>query len=243
MTRWERLFWFFGVFSMVVGMCFFVHPKQTPETNLVFMPAQATEPAVYPMNHQNCVTFPVTFPGSGLTVQDMAVYEGPFSEDGSADNVTDVAAVILCNSSDQGIAYGEVTLQLDESQYSFVFTYLPPGGRILVPEASRKPYRESCITDCRCVKLVRENFSLAQDKIRVTSKGMAGVVLENKTDQTLQHVYLRYKLHLNQEDIYIGGVTYRLEVGTLQPGQTVEVTPEHFVWGYSAIVEICTGEE
>lgn len=243
MSRWERLFWLFGVVALLVGMYFIVHQKQMPETNLVFKPAQATEPTVYPLNNPGGVTFPVTFPGSGLTVQDMAVYEGPFSEDGSADNVTDVAAVILCNSSDQGIAYGEVTLQLEGVQYCFVFTYLPPGGRILVPEASRKPYQEGCITDCRCVKLVREDFSLAQDTIRVTPKGMAGIMLENITQETLQHVYLRYKLHLNQEDIYIGGVTYRLEVGTLLPGQTVEVLPERFVWGYSTIVEICTVEE
>ena len=229
MTRWERLFWLFGVAVLLTGMYMFVRQKQMPEANLVFRPAQTTEPTVYPLNNQGCVTFPVTFPGSGLTVQDMAVYEGPFSEDGSADNVTDVAAVILYNSSEQGIAYGEVTLQIEEHQYCFVFTYLPPGGRILVPESSRMPYQEGCITDCRCVKLVRGDFSLAQDKIRVTQKGMAGILLENKTQETLQHVYLRYKLHLNQEDIYIGGVSYRLEVGTLHPGQTAEVIPEHFV--------------
>lgn len=243
MTRGERLFWFFGVVALLIGSWLLIRQGEMPDANLVFKHAQATEPSVYPLVNQECVTLPMTFPGTGLTVQGMAVYEGPFSEDGSADNVTDVAALILCNSSEQGVTYGEVTLQLEGNQYCFVFTYLPPGGRILVPEASRKPYREGSVTDCRCVKLVRGDFTLAQDKIRVTRKGMAGILLENMTQDTFHHVYLRYKLHLNQEDIYIGGVTYRLEVGMLQPGQTIEVTPEHFVWGYSAIVEICTVEE
>jgi len=69
------------------------------------------------------------------------------------------------------------------------------------------------------------------------------VVLENTAKTELRNVCLYYKLYVNAQDMYVGGVTYRYPVGTLQPGQRLEVIPEHFVWGYSAIVDVTTGEE
>lgn len=211
------------------------------ETKLVFTPAQ-TSPSVYPLGQHN-VELPVTFPGTKLTAQALAMYEGAFAEDGSGDNVTNVAALILHNAGETGIAYAEVELTIEGSRYSFTVTCLPPGGKVLVPEVSRQPFQQGDITQCRCVELVEGIFDLAQDRLRITQNGMAGVILENTAREELRNVCLYYKLYVNAQNMYVGGVTYRYPVGTLQPGQRLEVIPEHFVWGYSAIVGVGTGEE
>lgn len=233
-----------SVVTLAVLGIFFLWDGVGEETKLVFQPPQteSTGLPVYPLAQEK-ITLPVTFPGTKLTAQALALYEGPFAEDGSGDNVTNVAALILHNAGDTGIAYAEVELTLEGQRYCFVLTCLPPGGKVLVPEVNRKVFQEGAVTDCRCVKLVKGDFGLAPDRIRVTQKGMAGVVLENTAGQTLQNVCLHYKLYVNAQDIYVGGITYRFPVGTLSAGQRLEVIPEHFVWGYSAIVGISTGEE
>ena len=215
--------------------------KAGEDTKLVFTPAQ-TSPSVYPLGQQK-VALPFTFPGTKLTAQALAMYEGPFAEDGSEDAVTNVAALILHNAGETGIAYAEVELMLEDRQYRFTVTSLPPGGKVLVPETSRQPFQQSEITQCHCVELVEGKLNLVQDSLRITQNGMAGVVLENTSETELRNVCLYYKLYVNAQDMYVGGVTYRYPVGTLLPGQRLEVIPEHFVWGYSAIVDVTTGEE
>ena len=154
-----------------------------------------------------------------------------------------VAALVLRNTGKESVSYGQVTVETEEGSLQFEFTALPPGAKLLVPEKNRSPYRGGAVCSARCEKLVMTQMSMEEDKIRVAANGMAGIVLENITDRTLERVYLRYKPYLSQEEVYIGGVTYRMEVGSLLPGQPVEIIPERFVWGYSAIVEICIGEE
>jgi len=229
-----------GLMLLVIHGVWMGWKKAGEETKLVFAPAQ-TSPSVYPLEQQ--LALPVTFPGTKLTAQSLALYEGPFVEDGSEDVVTNVAALILQNASETGIVYAEVELILEGQRYCFTVTCLPPGGKVLVPEVSRKPFQQGKITDCRCVELVEGRLGLARDRLRITRNGMAGVVMENTTQQELQNVCLYYKLYVNAQDMYVGGITYRYPVGTLQAGQRLEVIPEHFVWGYSAIVGVGIGEE
>ena len=219
-----------------VGMvrCFWPQKQAGP----VFLPAQTVSTAP-----EQEGALPVKVPGTQLRIQAMVQYEGPYWEDGTGAYVSNVAALMLYNASDSGIAYAQVTLQLEGKTYEFEFTYLPAGGRLLVPEKNGQPYTRGNVTDCRCGKLVTGQFGLDQLGIRLAQNGLAGVVLENTTSQDLENVCLYYKLHMDEENAYVGGTTYRQAVGKIPAGGTLEIVPEHFVWGYSAVVDIRVGEE
>ena len=49
-----------------------------------------------------------------------------------------------------------------------------------------------------------------------------------------------YKLYLEAQDVYLGGTTYEFTVDNLLSGETREIIPPKFVWGYSKVVDIQT---
>lgn len=210
----------------------------------VFYPAQ-TQEASYSAEalNQTAPVFPFTIEGTPLLVQGLAAYEGPSLEDGGNASLSNVAALILCNTGEKGIFYGKVSLRVGGRELCFEFTYLPPGARILIPEKDGKAYCAGTVSDCKCTRLVEGHFDMAQGRLAVRQEGLSGIRLQNLSGQDLHNVTLYYKLHLSGEDIYVGGITYRLAVSTIRAGQTLQLTPERFVWGYSAIVEIAVGEE
>jgi len=222
-----------------VGMVNWFLPEK--QAGPVFSPAETVTRMTESPQPEGAL--PVKVPGTQLRIQALVRYEGPYWEDGTGEHVSNVAALLLENTGEEGISYAQVSLLLDGNKYEFEFTYLPAGARVLVPEKNRQPYVLGQVTDCRCGRLVTASFGSDTEKVRVRQNGMAGIVLENLTDRDLKTVCLYYKLYLSGEDVYIGGTTYRMEAGQLPSGGNLEVTPEHFVWGYSAVVDIRTGEE
>ena len=64
---------------------------------------------------------------------------------------------------------------------------------------------------------------------------MGDVALTHLTQRVLKVVRIYHKNFLG---IYVGGITYRTEVGNLNPGETMEISLDHYVAGYSKIVRI-----
>ena len=213
----------------------------------LFMPDEEIEPVFLPAQTESVAStqsgaLPERVPGTSLQIQALMQYEGPYWEDGTGEHVSNVAALMLYNPSGNGISYGQVFLTLEGQAYVFEFTYLPAGGRLLVPEKNRMPYVRGKVTDCRSGQMVTGNFGAEKNGICLTPKGMSGIVVENQTDRTLDNVQLYYKLYLNDEGVYVGGTTYQMAVGSIPAGSKQEITPNHFVWDYSAVVDIQTGE-
>ena len=228
--------WILALILSAVGVARIVRPEK--ESGPVFLPAQ-TEPAAT----ESWGALPESVPGTPLQIQALIQYEGPFWEDGTGEYVSNVAALMLCNPTDAGVRSGQVFLTLQGQEYVFEFSYLPAGGRLMVPEKNRLPYVRGLVTDCRCGKLVTQAFGVEASGVRLTPQGLSGILLENPGDRDLENVRLYYKLYLSEEDVYVGGSTYQVTVGDLPAGGRQEITPENFLWNYSAVVDIQTGEE
>lgn len=71
--------------------------------------------------------------GEGLEILSAGHYTGSFYEDGSNDAVEGVSGLIVKNSGESLIEYGEI----DGGENHFVFTGLPAGATMLVLEANR----------------------------------------------------------------------------------------------------------
>ena len=227
------MLWLLALVASVFGMARIMTPKTEPGP--VFKPAQ-TEPAA-------SGALPELVSGSELRVQALVQYEGAYWEDGTGEYVSNVAALMLYNPSDADVSYGQVFLMLQDQEYVFEFTYLPAGGRLLVPEKNRLPYVRGDVTDCRCEDLVTGNFGTEDSGVTFTQNGLAGIVLENTTGGELKKVTLFYKLYLQEQDAFLGGRTYEVTVEDLSAGEIREIVPPKFVWGYSKLVDIQTEEK
>ena len=229
----ERIMlWLLALIASIFGVVRIMTPKTEPGP--VFKPAQTEVSA--------SGALPTCVPGTDLQIQALVQYEGAYWEDGTGDYVSNVAALMLYNPSDAGITNGKVSLTLQEQEYLFAFTYLPAGGRILVPEKNRLPYVRGRVTECRCDELVTGDFGTEDSGIAFTQNGLSGILLENTTGGELKQVTLSYKLYLQEQDALIGGRTYVFTVESLSAGEIREIVPPKFVWGYSAVVDIQTAE-
>ncbi len=237
MAGLERIIlWILALTLSALGMARFFMPDEEAEP--VFLPAQTES-----VSATQSGVLPERVPGTSLQIQALMQYEGPYWEDGTGEYVSNVAALMLYNPLGIGFSYGQVYLTLQGQEYIFEFTYLPAGGRLLIPEKNRLPYVRGKVTDCRPGQLVSGDFGIENTGISLTQEGMSGILVENQTDRSLENVQLYYKLYLSDEDVYVGGTTYQVSVGNLPAGSKQEITPNHFVWGYSAVVDIQTGEQ
>jgi hypothetical protein len=230
----ERIvLWLLALVASVFGMARIMTPKTEPGPE--FKPAQ-TEPAA-------SGALPELVSGSELRVQALVQYEGAYWEDGTGEYVSNVAALMLYNPSDADVSCGQVFLMLQDQEYVFEFTYLPAGGRLLVPEKNRLPYVRERVTHCRTGEMVFDNFGAEDKGLRLTPNGLSGILLENTTQETMDQVTVLYKLYLAEQDVYLGGTTYAYTVENLSPGEIREIIPPKFVWGYSKLVDIQTEEK
>ena len=228
------LLWIFALSVSVMGTAQLLLGDQEPVA--AFLPAQTGT-----VSSTIGGALPERVPGTALRIQALIQYEGPYWEDGTGEYVSNVAALVLHNTSGIGITSGQVSLELAGQEYMFEFTYLPAGGRLLIPEKNRLPYVREGITACRCIQLEEGNFGVENKGILLTPNGMSRIILENQTDQNMENVLLRYKLYLSDEDMFIGGTTYHTTAESLLAGEKKEITPPHFVWNYSAVIDIQTG--
>lgn len=232
----RMILWILALMLSALGMARFFMPDE--EVGPMFLPAQTESVAP-----QQISALPERVPGTSLQIQALMQYEGPYWEDGTGEYVSNVAALMLYNPSGNGVSFGQIYLTLKGQEYVFEFTYLPAGGRLLVPEKNRLPYVRGEVTDCRCGQLVTGDFGVENTGVNLTRNGMSGIVVENLTDRNFADVQLFYKFYLSDEDVYVGGPTYQMSVGSLPAGGKQEITPDHFVWDYSAVVDIQTAEQ
>lgn len=182
------------------------------------------------------IEFPCSVKGTPLTAVQLACYEGPFWEDGSTDEVADIAALVIENSGDSFVTEGAVVLDWGEDRMVFELFCLPPGGKVLVLEKERKTYRS--LEDFQCSGWVSEAAAVDTEAVTVTPAGAGSLVFTNQTGTVLSSVTAIYK-HMDPESgMYIGGIAYRETVRELQPAQSRIVTPWCYSTGYSQVVRV-----
>lgn len=188
---------------------------------------------------QSIWTLPCQIPGTCLTAQTLAVYDGPFQEDGSGDEVIGVTALVLHNDSGAFLDWGEVALETGDVTLRFTFTALPPDATILVPERDRQKDRPSVFTCCRGE--TQEARTQFVEDIRIEEVDAITLAVTNLGEEPWEGLRVYYKSYNSQAQMYVGGNTYTVSIPLLEPGQTVEITPYHYVKNYTKVVS-ATGE-
>lgn len=172
------------------------------------------------------VKLPVIVPGTSLVAEQIVSYDGNYVEDGSEEYVTGIAALYLHNSGKTMVSSCRVIVQLESGFYRFEATCIPPGATVLVQEQGRRPYNNLAILsvggnaargakDHNIEGLCIENF-------------MGGLRLRNNVEIDYENIAIAHKNYAQDQNLFIGGVTYITYVGGLKMAEQVDIWPVHF---------------
>ena len=190
-----------------------------------------------PPEEKNMVQFPFRVPGTALTVEYLAAYDGAFVEDGTDREMTDIMAAMVYNSSDREIEEATVTLEDGQQTLEFYTRCIPAGARVLVLERSAALYRSATYATCTAMTAENAQMALTPQQLQIRETGMGTLTLTNLTGETMKQITVYYKTCAPDGSFYLGGITYTVQVEDLRPSQTVTLTPYHYAAGYSSIIK------
>ncbi len=172
-----------------------------------------------------------------LTCDMYSLYSGQFVEDGKDDLVTNVAAILVTNRSDQFLDLATITFLIDGKEAVFNVSGLPAGRSAWVLEANRMTATpESVFTYVDMVTGFRGDVVSSTDQISITCSGNM-LTAKNNTSEQFVNVYVYYRV-LHTDGNYLGGITYVVDFGTIPPGSSVEKLAGHFSPDNARIVRI-----
>ena len=200
------------------------------------MPTKDPEPTYVQAGNQEGLPCDVRY--TPLVVRQLASYDGPYLEDGTEEELTGVAALVVENTGTIGIEYVQLVVNQGKRELVFNATYIPPRGTVLILEKNRQPYTRDTVTGCRCRTLIPGTFDWEKERILIQPGEGFSLTVTNLTEEAMPYVRVFYKQHEAAADLYVGGITYSAVVPDLQPGETREVTPYRYAHGYSAVVAV-----
>lgn len=181
------------------------------------------------------VVMPYHISCTSITVNRLASYDGAFYEDGTGREVVDTAALEICNLGDKVIPYAHITVTAGDTRYTFEATMIPPDAPVLVPETDAQPYFTGRAEDIFGWNTVRPYED--RPNISVWEDEMSSLCVTNQSEDVIQGLTLYYRTYYSEGNIYSGGKAFSVVVPDIEPGKTVRLYPEHYVSGYSRIVE------
>lgn len=183
------------------------------------------------------VSFPMAISGTNLIAQKLSPYEGPFLEDGTDREVVDVAALHVYNSGTAEVHKARIALFWSDGFYIFEADHIPAGETVVILERSGSLYRQGDYIQCNGWQELGQEDAVSKD-VSVTDMALGTVVVNNLTDETLRNVCVYYKTWLAPPNVYVGGITYMVQIPVLLPRQSKSLYPYHYAVGYSKVVAV-----
>ena len=188
------------------------------------------------------ISLPYNIEKKNMEILSIGQYSGKFLEDGSDTDKENILAIVVKNTSDQVIDYGEITMKISgkSGTLKFKVTNLKPGASALVMESSGEIEFN---TQDRYIYVgsnsnTIKSTSLKEDEVAITTKGNK-ITVENLTDKNINKVYVYYKT-VSPGNCYLGGVTYRLKLQNVRSGKSVSAESRHFSNLSSEIIKVET---
>ena len=159
--------------------------------------------------------------GNGLDFTPVFAYSGAYVEDGSNEELSNVAAIRVKNSSDRLIRYLELAAETDGGELHFTCTTLLPGRTALLQETSRAPFTGGETKTVRSVGETdfEEALTLYPDTFQLAVKGNVLTLKNVSAAPVAGEVFVYYKRA--DTEGYVGGITYRVRFADLAPGASV----------------------
>ena len=180
--------------------------------------------------------YPRSVMGTDLLAVTAMEYNGPFWEDGSNEEVSGVAALVVENQGGLLVSGGAVIVELEKDWLVFEISFLPPGGRVLVLEKDRKSYCP--ISAVTCYGWTREEYPENPGLVSVQTMGLKGLTLTNHSGCTVPSVQVHYKNYDPETEMFLGGISYCITEDALMPREVRMLNPGNFTTRESRVVQI-----
>lgn len=186
------------------------------------------------------VSFPYEVEGTSLTIENISSYDGIFLEDGSDQEVSGIAAMVLKNTGDINVEYTSITLKRDGKEMQFEASDIPAGATVVVQEKNKEVYESGTFTDCSGIAAELDNFEMSEDQVKVEETEEGTLQVTNLTDSEIPCIRIFYKFYMEDQQSYVGGITYTAKLINVAGGSSQTVTPSHYVAGSSQVLMVRT---
>lgn len=185
------------------------------------------EPSIPGFKEIETSNYPMNVFNNDITIRMIGRYSGPFVEDGSNQNVDDVFGIVLHNNSNQMIEACFLTFENQNgTTLQFNAGSIPANSDIFVLESNRNQLLENdTIHFQQCLCSYVDHWHEFNDLVEVKCINQA-FELKNLSDQNLNKIYVCYKNKVN--DIYFGGITYRVTFNNIEAKQSYTKDGLHF---------------
>ncbi len=188
---------------------------------------------------QTFVELPYAIEDTSLEVISIGSYTGPYVESGTTEEVEDVLAIVVKNTSDKVISYSSVTVEYAEgTACSFSPTNIPANQSALVfTNIETVPYEDvTSFVRTDSMEVLSEKLPMLEDKVGVDFKD-GQFIVTNMTNEKLGDVYIRYKT-ISDGNAYLGGITYSVVINNVEPYETYKVDAENYNEETSMIIAV-----
>ena len=176
------------------------------------------------------INLPYSIPNKNMEIISIGQYSGKFIEDGSDVNKDNVLAIIVKNTSEEVIDYGEINMKIigKTDTIKFKITNLKPGVCALAMESSGKIEfnpEDKYIYMSSKNNMIKD-LSTMGSQIAITTENKK-ITVENLSDENLNTVYVYYKT-ISPGGCYLGGITYRAKFENVEGGKSISSNTIHF---------------
>ena len=186
------------------------------------------------------INLPYSLPYKNMEIISIGKYSGKFIEDGSDSNKDNVLAIIVKNTSEEVIDYGEINMKISgkSGTIKFELTNLKPGSCALIMESSGNVEFNP---EDKYIYLSSKNNMLSElstmdSQIDIITEDKK-ITVENLSEESLNTVYVYYKT-ISPGNCYLGGITYRAKFENIESGKSVSVDTLHFYNSNSEILKV-----
>ena len=173
----------------------------------------------------------------GIEIRTLAAgYDGAFLEDGTDDEVKYVLALLFVTTSDKDDQYAHYAFAVDGKPISFKVSDLPAGQQCVVLEASRHQRNTNEVLELISRVVAPVDMLPGSDKVLPVINDDNTITLMNTTQEELPVVRVFYKYFYEDENSFVGGITYTATATKVPAGGSVTIAPSHFEANASVIM-------
>ena len=172
-----------------------------------------------------------------ISIRRLNAYSGPFLEDGTNADVSNILALQFRNDGAQAVQYAEYVFNVNGVDVPFKITNLEAGQRCVVLAGNKQAYNAADVLKLKSRLVARvDEITRADDKIIPVDNSDNTVTIMNLTNQPIPVARVFYKTYYAEQNTFVGGITYMIEVRDIPANGSKTVPPEHFQSGMSMFV-------
>lgn len=182
--------------------------------------------------------------GNNLEIIDFGPYSGPFVEDGTDEEVTDVLMLVIRNNGKETLKCANLSMKYGDEKAKFDLSTLLPGEEMIVLEKNRVLYSAEAKMSKMELKnreFFEEKLNLYEDDFQIIQSD-GELEIENVSGIEAGGPVVIYYKNLSGNR-YLGGITYSVVVEDgIEPTEIVQQAAEHFTLDNSELMYMTIGE-